>query len=525
MKITAPRYWSAVLFAGALALAAGCSSGSGTAASSGSSSSGSSSSGSVNPSQTFIAAYKNPQTTWDPALDPATFTWQYYDTQTYDKLINLNPDGSLAPMLATSWTESADEKTITLKLRTDVTFQDGSKFNADVAVANLKRYQTVGTPGAAALADVASVTASGPDTVAITLKQANSSFLYTLTTRDGFVVSLKGIANPSALKSAPAGSGPYKLVSNDGQKVVLQRWDGYWDKSTTFPQQKILYAITDDTARLNALRSGQVDFINLDSDFTEADTLAEGGGYKVYQVPSTRTVALNLNLKNPALAKPQVRQAMSLAIDRAAFSQTLMQGASCPTTVQPFPKGMPGYDASLTPTYDLTKAKQLMAQAGVSHLTLATVEQSDNPYAVNEAVAFQSELAQIGITLKFVPAAAVQARAIWRSGKYDAFVGDFVAANTSPSSVVASYLGPDAPDGPDPKVAALDQQAVALPVASAQQTADFQSIAQEIATNPYYIYVCSYPSFFIMKSNVVNASKVLGAQISAAVDTRFLGLS
>jgi peptide/nickel transport system substrate-binding protein len=288
----------------------------------------------------------------------------------YDTLLHAAPDDSLQPWLATEWKYSDDLKTLTLKLRTDVKFTDGTAFDAAAAVANLDRFKKGKAAAASYLASMASAKAVDASTLEITLSAPDPAFVNYLARDAGAMESPKsfGAANE---KTAPVGSGPY--VVNTAKTVAESMYvydinPNYWakDKGIQHYQTVILKPIQDPAAAVNAIKAGEIDAINVFAPDALADIKAAGWTLNQQQLD---WVGLTLVDRDGKMGSPlkdvKVRQALSYAFDRKAILAGVVAGNGAVTT-QVFPKSSAAYDESFDSKYpyDPAKAKALLAEAG-----------------------------------------------------------------------------------------------------------------------------------------------------------------
>ncbi len=304
---------------------------------------------------------------WNPAqthvghlLQPVQFV--------YDSLLLRKPDGTLAPMLATSWTYTDDaQTTLELKLRTDVTFSDGEKFDAAAAKANLDYFKQANGRQVAMLQNFDSATAVDATTLQIKLTKADPAFEYYLSQAAGLMGSPKAITGKE-IDLVPVGSGPYVMVkaeSAKGQQYVFTKRDGYWNKDLQLWDKVTLKYLNEITARVNALTTGQVDAALLDANTRQQ---AASAGLKELSWPVDWTGLLLFDRDGkivPALKEVKVRQAINYAIDREALLRNVAQGAGT-VTAQVFGPESGSYIPELDTmyTFDQAKAKALLAEAG-----------------------------------------------------------------------------------------------------------------------------------------------------------------
>src|SRR4051812_37257442 len=200
-------------------------------------------------------------------LDPTmarTFVGRIVFAGLCDKLFDLDEKLNIVPQLATGYEWSADNKALTLKLRSGVTFHDGEKFDAAAVKFNLERHKNMqGSNRRGELAPVTSVDVVDPATVRIHLAAPFAPLLAVLTDRSGMMVSPKAAqAAGEKFGAHPVCSGPFRFGERVAQdRIVLERYDNYWDKSAIHFQRIVYLPIVDATVRLANLRSGQLDFI------------------------------------------------------------------------------------------------------------------------------------------------------------------------------------------------------------------------------------------------------------------------
>lgn len=144
-------------------------------------------------------------TSWDPAQAHVGHALQPYQAA-YDTLILREPDGKLSPMLATKWKYNATNTKLTVDLRTDVTFSDGAKFDAEAAKANLDHFKKANGPQMAQLASVSDVAVVDADTIDINLTATEPALEYFLSQAAGLMGSPSPwVQTPSRpYRSAPA---------------------------------------------------------------------------------------------------------------------------------------------------------------------------------------------------------------------------------------------------------------------------------------------------------------------------------
>ncbi|OLT14557.1 ABC transporter substrate-binding protein [Actinomadura sp. CNU-125] len=288
----------------------------------------------------------------------------------YDTLVKREPDGTYSPMLATKWEYGEDRTELTLTLRDDVKFDDGTPFDASAVKANMERFAKGGGGMAKTLADVEKIEVADAAHVVLHLKQPNPAMLFYLSDAAGLM------ANPARfddagdpLKTKPDGTGPYDLDS--GKTAIGTKWTytadtGYW--GTKLPYKELTFRYFDnETAIVNGLKTGQVDAAVLQTANAQA---------RVEKDPGVETKKQEFDFQGillfdrggeiaPALAEPKVRQALNYAIDRKTMLDKIRQGRG-EATSQIFGTESVAFQEELDSyySYDPAKAKRLLKEAG-----------------------------------------------------------------------------------------------------------------------------------------------------------------
>lgn len=291
-----------------------------------------------------------------------------YMQAVYDTLLHEAPDGSLEPWLASAWVYSDDRKTLTLTLRPDVVFIDGTRFTADAAAQNLLRFRDGSSPNRARLANVLDVKATGDHTVQITLSRPDPGLLPSLAQNPGLQASPAQFDAPDA-EVVPVGSGPYTLDTKatvPGSRYVYHANPGYWAPEIRHYRKLIINVYDQEPTIVNAISTGEINGAQLPG--SGSIRQIEAAGFKLYPQEISFNGLLILDrdgVTNKALGDVRVRQAINYAIDRKAMLEAAANGLGTVTT-QVLGPSSPAYDATLDGRYpyDPVKARQLLAAAG-----------------------------------------------------------------------------------------------------------------------------------------------------------------
>jgi peptide/nickel transport system substrate-binding protein len=365
-----------------------------------------------------LAASTQPAS-WDPALQTSAFDGMWQWTAVYDRLLTCNADGSVGPGAAEAYEFSANNSVLTLTLRQGMTFEDGTPVDSAAVKASIEHMQTGGGSGAVR---VAGVTVATPDARTVVLTAAKSSGLLAayMCLSPGIVASPAAIA-AKTVASVPVASGPYRFDaarSTSGSVLTFVKRDDYWN-AAAYPYREIVITVMPDvTARLNALKTEQVDGAVLNAE-TAAEAEASGLAVRDYTDATNGIVIFDrAGAKVPALGDVRVRQAMNMVFDRDAIAKGLFQGRAEPTT-QMFGPDTDAYVPDLDHRYrfDVAAAKQLMAEAGYANgFTIEIPARSPQTEQANPLIVQQLALLDIKVTE--VPLAAATAVPELLSGRF-----------------------------------------------------------------------------------------------------------
>lgn len=355
----------------------------------------------------------------------------------FSGLVRLNADGRPEGDLAESWTVSDDDTVYTFTLR-DATFHDGTPVtSADVVYSmteilapNHGRFKT-------AFDQMASIEAPDERTVVITLKQPYAPLISLLTVFDAPVLpkhlyeGTDPLSNPA--NDQPVGSGPFRFTNwVRGERVEIVRNDDYFLEKALL--DRIIFRIVpQDVARSTALEVGEADllwgFYMPPADLPRLEANPDLQVWRGITIPALYFVFVNN--QTPGLDDVRVRQALMYAIDREQIVEQAQGGLGQPAS-GPFGAGFwYAYDESTDYRtrypYDPEKARELLAEAGVSDLSLRFVYDSARGAFAAAAEIMRDQLRQVGITLELQPAErSVMVERVY-NGDYDLSMQSFTS--------------------------------------------------------------------------------------------------
>lgn len=336
----------------------------------------------------------------------------------YGTLTELDEELNVVPGLAESWETSEDGLTVTLQLREDVTFTDGSEFDAEDVVASLNAIQDEETAAVSAtnLAAVENVEATDTHEVTLTLGAPDAALFSKLAV--GGMAILPSDVDLDEIESTPNGTGPFTLEShNPNQDLTLEANSDYWGGEPDLDSIEFR-VIPDESAIVSALQSGNVHLSTFDDPLV-ADTI--GAGVDVEETPQLSYHVLQINSRQEPLDDVNLRLAMACAIDRQEVLDSAALGAGEVTGPITSPAFQSDIDARPCPEPDLDRAEEYLAEAGHEDgLTLnAIVMQDGYSTAVAEAENIQAQLAEVGITLEIESLESGSYVERWTSGDFE----------------------------------------------------------------------------------------------------------
>ena len=318
--------------------------------------------------QRLVVASKNRIDSIDPAAAYSVGALQVL-SGLGDTLYRIDASGRLEPSLAVGWPQtSADGLRVTVPLRRDVHFHDGTPFNAAAMVFSLQRFLAIGKLSYLLGDRVSAVRARDPYTLELTLKRPYSAVAELLSAVNLTPLSPTAYRRHSRrfLNERFVGTGPYRLSFFNPQQQRLDPYGGYWGQRPANGGIDLV-GLSNSTALFGALSSGEVDVLlstSLEIDQQAAlsrraarGQLREGSG------PALEIGYLTLLTDRPPLADPRLRQAVALSLDRRTISRRVALNQRPPLR-DLVPPSLPGSAPTAWPDYNPQRARRLYRQAG-----------------------------------------------------------------------------------------------------------------------------------------------------------------
>lgn len=335
--------------------------------------------------------------------------------QVVESLLYINPDGSVSPMLAKSW-ECVDDKTYVYEIRDDVTFSDGTPMTVDDVIFSMERNMGDGSDSYVAwmFDSVDSIEKTGDWEITVHLKNPDAFWQYVPATTGGAVISEAYYnEHKDSFGTASGGilaTGAYKFDHwTNGSEIVLTENENYWDDSAPVDFKTIDYTIiSEDTTRIAALKTGQIDFsVNVSVDMISQ--LSDAENLTLDSVHAYRIDHLAFNTEKAPFNDVNVRKAIAYAIDAENLVNNIYGEYGQPGSGllfgdalytigsaddwQKFADTLDNY------SYNIEKAKECLAASAYPDGFDCRLAVSNISYYQSMAVYIQAALAEIGINV------------------------------------------------------------------------------------------------------------------------------
>jgi peptide/nickel transport system substrate-binding protein len=386
--------------------------------------------------KTLVVALNQDPDLLDPTLS-RTYVGRIIFEHMCEKLYELDENLRIFPQLAAGMPAISDGgKTVTIKLRSGVKFNDGTPMTAEAVKFSLDRHREMkGSNRRSELDSVNTVEVVDPLTVRLRLKAPFSPLVATLADRSGMPVSPAAVNKlGDKFATAPVCVGPWSFVERVPQdRIVLEKSKHYFDPGQAHFDRLVFRIIPDDNVRLANLRSGDIDVMHLVAP-TDSVNLKKEGRFEVSSVTGIAYTGVTINLRNktgktqppgdlgtPLANDPRVREAFELSLDREAINQVAWDGQYTPgcTPISPV---SPFHDKTRKcPGRDLAKAKQLLAAAGLPNGYAFELTIVNDPQQRRFGEVIQGMAREAGFNISLRPSEFASALTDDDNGKLQAF--------------------------------------------------------------------------------------------------------
>ena len=395
--------------------------------------------------QPFRIALREDPDSLDPTL-ARTYVSRIVFAGMCDKLFDINEKLEIVPQLATSY-EWADPKTLVIKLRQGVLFQDGTAMDAEAVKYSLMRHLTMqGSFRRSEINAMDHVDVVDPSTIKIVLKEPSSPFLAQLTDRSGMIVSPKAAeAEGRDFQLHPVCAGPFRFVERVPQDhITLEKFPQYWDAANIHLDRVVYSTIPDSSIRLANLQAGSTDLVEFIVP-TDVDAVKQDHKLRIAIMDQLGFQTIEFNVGNGERAKSQIgadsriRRAFEMAIDRDALIQVVYNGlfASAAQGISP---ASPMHDDALKPGgRDVAGAKKLLQEAGAKLPVVVRLTVPNNPDLRQVGEVIQSMAGEAGFDVQITASEYASALSAATRGDFEAFLTAW-SGRVDPDGNLYSFL-------------------------------------------------------------------------------------
>src|SRR5438093_4791991 len=368
--------------------------------------------------RTLVVALNQDPDVLDPTL-ARSYVGRIVFAHICEKLYEIDENLRIYPQLATDMPAVSDAgRTVTIRLRRGVKFNDGTPMDAEAVRFSLDRHRTLkGSNRRSELDTVTAVEVVDPLTVRLRLKSPLSPLTAILTDRAGMPVSPAAVQKlGDKFGTAPVCVGPWQFVERVPQdRIVVEKSPHYFDPSQAKFDRVIFRIIPDDNVRLANLRSGDIDFMHMVRP-SDATAIKREGKFELSNVTGLGYQGININLRNktgkqnppgdlgtPLANDPRVREAFELSIDREAINQVVWDGLYTPGCTPIPPISVFADKTRKCPGRDVAKAKKLLADAGLAGGYAFELAVINNPGERRVGEVIQQMAREAGVTISLRP--------------------------------------------------------------------------------------------------------------------------
>ena len=388
------------------------------------------------------------------SLDPAqasTFGALQLLSALGDTLYDRTATGELTPALASALPEISDGGlTVTIPLREDVLFHDGTRFDAEAMAFSLRRFLEIGTLSYVVGDRITAVEAADTYRLRLRLSRPSSSLENLLTATNLTPVSPRAYQDHQDrfLNDRFIGTGPYKLTSFRAVQQRLEPFKQYWGASPRNAGLDLIY-LSNSTALFGAMRSGEVDVLlsdSIDEDQRLAlNRMASDGQLREGQGPALVIGYITLLSNTPPLQNPVLRKALALSLDRDLINERVSRGLR-PPLLSLVPPGLPGGNVEPWPRHDAARARNLFIQAGYCNgnvFNLPFTYRSNVPADRLMALTWQAQIQRDLSDCLSLKLEGVESTTVYRQlgeGAFQAVMLDWRGAYPDPEAYLAPLL-------------------------------------------------------------------------------------
>jgi len=334
----------------------------------------------------------------------------------FDSLLRYDRKMTPMPWLASSWTVSPDGTSYTFKLREGVTWHDGKPFTADDVKFNFETLAKHHTQGPLNFGSIKTIETPDKRTVVIRFGEPFAPFMSFLGTLQAPMAFPKHLYEGTEIErnpwnNKPVGTGAFRFVEwKRGERIVLERNPDYWVPGMPYLDRIVVRILPQDTARIQALATGEITWIPLYFSYPSARSRAPGIelSFEGQEGLGPGVNQLWFNLKHPTLANLSVRRAVAHAIDKQQITQTAFLGFAQParsvlgSASWAFTPNVPQYPHDTALANDMLDRAGFRRGADGTRFTLRLHATSVIETATKQAQLIRDQLAAVGIKVDLV---------------------------------------------------------------------------------------------------------------------------
>ncbi len=386
-----------------------------------------------------------------PGLDPTTGAaaaiGEIVHFNILEGLTRINENGTVAPLLAESWSIEPDGKSYTFKLRRGVKFHDGEDFDASDVKFSFERAKADGSTNKAKKAvfdNISRIDTPDAHTVILTLNQPDGTLLFRLGENTAVILDPKSAGSTA---TRPVGTGPFKFDNwAKGSAVSMSRWEGFRNPSAIKLKKVTFRFINDPAAQAAALLANDVDAIPRFQATQSVNQFKADGRFAVAVGGTEGKTIVSINNKRKPFDDVRVRRAIAHAIDRKAIIAGAMDGFGTPIGSHMVPSDAGYLDLTGMYPHDPERARALLKEAGVATPLNVTLTLPPPAYARKGGEIVAAQLAKVGINAKIENVEWAQ----WLSGPFKGNFDLTIISHVEPLDIMI-YTNPQYYFGYDSK--------------------------------------------------------------------------
>jgi peptide/nickel transport system substrate-binding protein len=315
---------------------------------------------------TLIVAADSEPANLNPAMVASNGVF-FVSSKVIEPLAEMDYEGGLRPLLASSWEGSDDGSTFTVNLREGVTWHDGEAFTSeDVAFSAMEVWKQYGNLGSSFFANLESVDTPDDLTAVFNFSAPMPAQLFesampalTSVVPEHLYAGTDIPTNPYNLE--PVGTGPFVFSEyRPGELYRLTAYEDYWDEGKPYLDEIIFQFLPDAASKAAAVETGEIDLTAFSAipllDLPRLDELEDVSVVTEGYEGLTYGITLDFNLRNEILADPAVRHAIRMAVDPQVIIDTVFLGFGVDSATGPVPKTDPIFYSPDVPTYEFDPA-------------------------------------------------------------------------------------------------------------------------------------------------------------------------